>query len=77
MTSEFTEKLNNHHKRDFLDEVETVLDEESKKDFYLALDNPKISASTIVKVLGDFGIKGNATTINRLRRNRASSKKVK
>lgn len=70
MTSEFTNVLHKYYKRDFLDEVETVLDEESKKDFYLALDNPKISAATIVKALGEFGIKGNITTINRLRRQR-------
>jgi hypothetical protein len=70
MTSEFSSKLDKHYKRDFLDEVEAILDEESKKDFYLALDNPKISASTIVKVLSEFGIKGNVTSINRLRRKR-------
>ncbi len=70
MTSEFASKLNKHYRRDFLDEVESILDEESKKDFYLALDNPKISASTIVKALDEFGIKGNITTINRLRRQR-------
>ncbi|NBV35802.1 MAG: hypothetical protein EBR94_00805 [Bacteroidetes bacterium] len=70
MTSEFLSKLDKHHKRDFLDEVETILDEESRKDFYLALDNPKISAATIVKVLSEFGIKGNITSINRLRKKR-------
>ena len=73
------EKTNNEIILKFIDDFSNgtrigitreLIDEESKKDFYSALDNPKISAATIVKALGEFGIKGNITTINRLRRQR-------
>jgi hypothetical protein len=70
MTSEFLLKLESCRKPNFYEQIESVLDEASLKDFYTALDNRKVSASTLVKVLNEFGIKTSISKINRLRKQR-------
>lgn len=66
--SKFKEQVDSLVKISFRDELTQKLDKESLKDFYEALDNPKISAPVIVKALKEFGIVTSSATIVRMRK---------
>ena len=65
--SQFKTLLDEKIKPTLIEVIESKLDEESKKDFYLALGNSRISPTTIVKVLSDLGIVTSKSSIQRWR----------
>ena len=65
--SEFNSLLKEKLKLSLVEEIDVKLDEESKKDFYIALFNERVSTIVIADVLSSFGIKVSKSTILRWR----------
>lgn len=66
--SKFKEQIDSLVKSSFREELQEKLDKESLRDFYDALENPRVSAPVIVKALKEFGIVTSPATITRMRK---------
>jgi len=67
MSSKFLKELNENHKETIIEQITSKLDEDSLKDFWVAMENKNISSSAITKSLESFGIVCSTRTIANMR----------